>query len=163
MVDMNESRVGVRRATSEDIERIAPLFDSYRQFYGQAPALNSAREFLLERFERGESTILLAEDERGRAVGFAQLYPTFSSVSLARSFIMNDLYVAFEARRLGVARALLRSAVAFGKSQRAVRITLSTHVDNAAARALYVSAGWELQTDYQVYTARLVAPVDDPS
>jgi GNAT superfamily N-acetyltransferase len=159
MADMNESKIGVRRATSEDIERIAPLFDSYRQFYGQAPALSSAREFLCERFERGESTVLLAEDERGRAIGFAQLFPTFSSVALAKSFILNDLYVAPEARRLGVGRALLRSAVAYGKGQRAVRITLSTHVDNAAAQALYVSSGWELQTHYHVYTSRLVAPV----
>jgi GNAT superfamily N-acetyltransferase len=159
MADMNERSIGVRRATSEDIERIAPLFDAYRQFYGQPPALNLAREFLLERFERGESTVLLADDERGRAVGFAQLFPTFSSVALARSFILNDLFVAPEARRLGVARALLRSAVAFGQGQRAVRITLSTHVDNAAAQALYVKAGWALQTDYQVYTSRLVAPL----
>jgi ribosomal protein S18 acetylase RimI-like enzyme len=155
---MNESSIGVRRATSEDIDRIAPLFDSYRQFYGQAPALDRAREFLLERFERGESTVLLAEDERGSAVGFAQLFPTFSSVALARTFVLNDLYVAPEARRRGVARALLRSAVAFGKGQRAVRITLSTQVGNSAAQALYASAGWMLQTDYHVYSSRLVDP-----
>jgi ribosomal protein S18 acetylase RimI-like enzyme len=155
---MDERRVGVRRATSEDVDRIAPLFDSYRQFYGQVPALDLAREFLLERLEHGESTVLLAEDERGWAVGFAQLFPTFSSVAMARAFVLNDLYVAPEARRRGVARALLHAAVAFGKGQRAVRITLSTQVGNAAAQALYASMGWMLQTDYHVYGFRLVAP-----
>ena len=74
--------------------------------------------------------------------GFVQLYPMFSSVRTARTWILNDLYVDAAARRQGVARSLLDAAAAFARADGAAGISLETTVDNAAARALYRSAGW---------------------
>jgi GNAT superfamily N-acetyltransferase len=145
----------VRRATLGDVEGTAALFDAYRQFYGQPPRLDAARTFLLERFERGESTLWIAADELGSLVGFAQLFPMFSSVALGKTLVLNDLFVAPAARRRGVARALLNATAAWGRENQALRITLSTQATNAAARALYASMGWELQTEFEVYTLRL--------
>jgi ribosomal protein S18 acetylase RimI-like enzyme len=152
MIDVG---TGVRRATLADMDGIAALFDAYRQFYGQPPRIDAARAFLLERFERGESTLWVAGDELGSLVGFAQLFPMFSSVALGRTFVLNDLFVAPGARRRGVARALLNAAAEWGRENQAVRITLSTQTTNAAARALYASLGWALQTEFEVYTLRL--------
>ena len=43
-------------------------------------------------------------------VGFVNLYPVFSSVNLTRQWILNDLFVVPEARKLGVGRVLMERA-----------------------------------------------------
>ena len=140
----------VRRATLADLEALAPLFDCYRQFYRQAPDLAGARTFLRERLERGESVALLAE-HGAEAVGFTQLYPSFSSVSMERIFVLNDLYVTEQARRQRVGQRLLEAAVRHARDAGAVRLTLSTAVDNSVAQALYESAGWKRDDKFYVY------------
>ena len=144
------SNINIRQAVLSDIDALAPLFDSYRQFYGCTPDIYAAREFLLSRFDHDESIILIAEDG-GIAVGFAQLYPSFSSVSLARIFILNDIFVYGQSRRKGVARRLLRSAVGFAKTLGAVRLSLSTMIDNDSAQSLYNSEGWKRDQKFIVY------------
>ncbi len=89
----------IRQATIEDLDQIAPLFDGYRHFYGRLPDLGAARAFLFGRFKSNQSIIFIAAKESGPALGFTQLYPSFSSVSLAKTLILNDLFVAPEARR----------------------------------------------------------------
>lgn len=145
----------VRQATVVDVDLVAPLFDAYRQFYRKLADLALARKFLLERFQHSESTIFLAIDESGAALGFVQLFPSFSSGAAARILILNDLFVAPEARRAGIGRLLLRAAADYGKAVGAVRITLSTEVTNTSAQALYEYEGWKLQTDFCVYNLAL--------
>lgn len=132
----------VRRATLEDLDALTPLFASYRVFYAQPYEPDVAREFLRERIAHGESVVLLAESD-GKPAGFVQLYPMFSSVRTARIYILNDLFVAAHARRQGVARMLLDAAAAAARELGALRIVLETTRDNAPARALYRTAGWE--------------------
>lgn len=145
---MNE--ISVRKAILSDIEALVPLFDSYRQFYGRESDLPGAREFLLARFNHGESTLFIAH-EAGVAIGFAQLYPSFSSVSLARTFILNDLFVCESHRKKGVGKLLIAAAVEFAKSLGALRLTLATAVDNKPAQDLYHSSGWKRDEQFVVY------------
>lgn len=140
----------IRRAAIEDVPALAPLFDGYRQFYGQAPDLELARAFLAERLARNESVIFIAEF-RGGAVGFTQLYPMFSSSRAARIFVLNDLFVAPEARRSGVAGKLLEAAERHAKEAGALRLTLSTAHTNQAAQQLYESRGWKLEEKFRWY------------
>ena len=140
----------LRQATLADLEQLTLLFDAYRQFYGKPGDLAAARQFLLQRFEHGESVLFIAHLE-SEAAGFCQLYPSFSSVSLARVFILNDLFVTPAARRAGVGRALLDAAVGYGRTFGAVRLTLSTAVSNENAQALYQAAGWQRDQQFLVY------------
>ncbi len=133
--------LAIRRATPADLDQLAPLFDGYRQFYAQPADLARARDWLGARLQRGESVVLLAE-YNGQAAGFTQLYPQFSSVRTARLWLLNDLFVAPDARRGGVARALLAAAADFARADGVAGIMLETSRDNAAARALYRAAGW---------------------
>ena len=146
--------IGIRRAREEDLEPLVSLFDAYRQFYGQPTDLRLARSFLEERFQRQESLVLVSE-RSGSLLGFVQLFPSFSSVSARRSFILNDLFVVPEARRLGVARALLHEAAQLGRSLGAVRLSLSTAKTNHAAQALYASLGWTRDEVFLHYTLSL--------
>lgn len=144
------SAITVRLAVLSDIELLAPLFDGYRQFYGRASDLSAATEFLLARFNHGESVLFLAH-EGNKPVGFTQLYPSFSSVSLARMFVLNDLFVYEHARRKGVASKLMTAAVDYVSSLGAVRVSLSTATTNEAAQRLYQSAGWKRDEQFFVY------------
>ncbi|MEA5416405.1 GNAT family N-acetyltransferase [Synechococcus sp. BA-132 BA5] len=148
----------VRQATSADLAALVPLFDGYRQFYGQPSERDRVREFLNERLTQGDSVLFIAE-AAGRAVGFTQLYPSFSSISMARIFILNDLFVVPEARRSGVARRLLEAAVGRGREAGAIRLSLSTALTNAAAQALYASAGWERDVVFGMNHYPLLKPI----
>jgi GNAT superfamily N-acetyltransferase len=149
------SGMTVRQATIFDLDLVAPLFDAYRQFYRKPADLALARSFLLECFQHSESIIFIVIDEGGEALGFAQLFPSFSSGAAARILILNDLFVVSNARGLGIGRSLLRAAADYGKAVGAVCLTLSTEITNKAARALYESEGWQLQTDFCVYNLTL--------
>ncbi len=142
--------VGISHAVVADVGDVASLFDQYRQSYGQASDLDGARAFLKERFENSESVILLAR-RNGEPVGFVQLYPSFSSVSMRKIWILNDLFVAPAARRFGVAAALLDRAAAFASETGAVRLALATTHDNVAARALYEREGWTEESEFVHY------------
>lgn len=144
------SNIVIRQASLEDLDALAGLFDEYRQFYGRESDLMAARTFLQARFNHGESTLFIAHD-LDNPVGFAQLYPSFSSVSMARTFILNDLYVRPQIRRKGVARSLLAAAEKFGNSLGAVRLTLSTAITNEQAQALYLAAGWKRDEQFHVF------------
>jgi len=144
------SIITVRQALLSDLDALAPLFDSYRQFYGRPSDLNAAKEFLLARFNHGESVLFIAHEDN-QPVGFAQLYPSFSSVSLARIFVLNDLFVDEHARRKGVASTLMSAAVDYASSLGAIRVSLSTATTNEAAQRLYQSAGWKRDEQFFVY------------
>jgi GNAT superfamily N-acetyltransferase len=147
--------IQTRQASAADLALLIPLFDAYRVFYGKTSDVSVARSFLQERFQHNQSVVFIALQTNGTAVGFTQLYPSFSSVSAARTFILNDLYVAPEARRAGVAGKLLEAAANYGRSVGAIRLSLSTAIDNEAAQALYVSRGWARDTKFYAYSLPL--------
>lgn len=134
-------KLAIRRAAAADADRIAPLFDAYRRFYGQESDRARAEQFIAARLAHGEAIVLLAElgDE---AVGFTLLYPFWSSVATGRVLVLNDLFVSGAARRHGVATSLLDAAVAVGRELGALRLVLETAPDNLAAQALYREHGW---------------------
>lgn len=138
------------RATVEHVKFLTPMFDGYRQFYGQPSDLAQARRFLSERLERDESVVFLAmEGEAG--VGFTQLYPSFSSVSAKRVWILNDLFVVPEARGRGVASALLDRAERLAVETKAKGLELKTARDNPAQR-LYERKGWQRDEAFHHYS-----------
>ena len=144
----------VRQAALADLDLLVPLFDAYRQFYRQPSDLEQARTFLEARFERNESVIFLALQEQ-IAIGFTQLYPSFSSGAMARIFILNDLFVTPHARRQAAASALLKAAAEYGRRAGAIRLVLSTEITNTAAQELYERTGWVRDTVFCVYNLRL--------
>ena len=132
----------IHTATPEDAALIAPLFDAYRQFYEQPADADAALAFITARLERGESVILLARRPDGSALGFCQLYPSFCSVLAAPIYVLYDLFVVPDARRLGVGRALLLAAEAHARATGHARMDLTTARNNLRAQALYESLGW---------------------
>jgi ribosomal protein S18 acetylase RimI-like enzyme len=140
----------IRRATLENLETVVELFEAYRSFYQGAPDETAARSFIRERLLEKDSVIFLAE-RLDQPVGFMQFYPSFTSVGMARIWILNDLFVDQKYRRHGVASQLLKAAEVFAKETGARKMILSTAVTNMAAQALYERHGWKRETDFLAY------------
>ena len=151
---MTTREVEVRQATVADLNLLVPLFDAYRRFYSQPSEPERARCFLLERFEHDQSVIFLAFEDAA-AIGFTQLYPSFSSGAMARIFILNDLFVAPEARGRGTGSALLQAAAQYGRRVGALRLVLSTEIANTTAQSVYERMGWQRDTVFCVYQLAL--------
>jgi ribosomal protein S18 acetylase RimI-like enzyme len=145
--------ITVRRAVRGDLEGLTALFDGYRQFYLRPSDPNAARDFLTERLTRDESILLVAEDV-GVMIGFTQLYPSFTSVSMGPIFVLNDLFVAPGYRRKGVGARLLAAAREFGSTNGAQYLELSTAVDNPAQH-LYEASGWKPDREFLHYELEL--------
>ena len=143
----------VARATAVDVAALAPLFDAYRPFYQRAADLDGAHRFLADRIANDESAIFFCHprNEPTKPVGFTQLYPIFSSLSMAPSWVLNDLFVVPELRQHGVARLLLSAADEHARKTGAIGIALETNPKNLAAQALYESFGYEVADDAKHY------------
>ena len=145
-------KLSVREVTSDDLSRLGPLFDAYRVFYGRTSNAYAAQLFLNERIRRNESKIFVAIDlETHQIIGFTQLYPSFSSLRLGRLWILEDLFVRGDMRRVGVASALMERAESFARESHAVGLTLSTAFANANANALYLKRGWRRDEEFAYY------------
>jgi GNAT superfamily N-acetyltransferase len=144
------SGITVRQAVLSDLAELAVLFDLYREFQGRASDLPGAKSFLQARFNHGESVVFVAHSSLA-PIGFAQLYPSFSSVSLARVFVLNDLFVHESGRRKGVASQLLAAAERYAWSLGAVRMTLNVARDNEHGQALYEAQGWSRDRQFHMY------------
>jgi GNAT superfamily N-acetyltransferase len=138
----------------DDLDEVTRLFDRYRIFYGQISDLDAARQFIQMRFQQGDSTILIALDEL-RGVGFTQLYPSFSSVSMKRVWILNDLFVEETARCQGVGTQLMQVAESFARQTGAVRIALSTQMTNQEAQSFYEFRGYVKDEVFYHYSLAL--------
>ena len=154
-MDMKECEVmhTIAQAKIEDLEEVVVLFDQYRIFYGQNSDLNNARIFISDKLEHKESVILLVKDKvEGNAVGFAQMYPSFSSISMKKMWILNDLFVIEKYRRQGIAQSLLDEAANVARITKAKGIELSTASDNVNAQRLYERNGYKQDEVYYHYS-----------
>jgi len=145
---MEIKRIGITEANL-----VFELFDKYRQFYKQPSDRILAETFINQRLSNNESVIFVAIDDNV-PVGFTQLYPKYSSVSAAKNWILNDLYVESNQRKTGVGRALIAKAMEFAKGQGATYVQLETAVDNYAAQHLYETIGFakqEPESGYLLY------------
>ncbi|MEH6651936.1 MAG: GNAT family N-acetyltransferase [Motiliproteus sp.] len=148
-------QVQIKRATFDDVGKVAPLFDQYRVFYRQPSDLQVAANFIGERLQQGSSVIFLAVAENDQAVGFTQLFPTFSSITAKPCWTLADLYVVPQARRANVAKMLMNTAKAFAVETGAQSLALETAVDNIPAQMLYQSLGYQREQDYYTYFLNL--------
>lgn len=144
----------VFQAQLEHLEEISKLFDQYRVFYNSSSDHEAARKFLKERFGKRDSTIFVASID-GCIVGFTQLYPSFSSVSMKRVWILNDLFVDENFRGSGIATSLMSAAEKFARETGAIRVILATQISNVAAQSLYESRGYTKDKEFYHYALRL--------
>lgn len=144
----------IRLADIKDIDRLTEIIKKYREFYGVLPADTlPIRNFIGERIAKSESKIFIAVNEKTNTiVGFVQLYPSFSTVSLKPQWMLNDFYVEEAERKKGVGAMLMNAVVAHfsGKAKGFILVTAKT---NEEAKRFYTKHGWKTDVyDFYTYT-----------
>jgi ribosomal protein S18 acetylase RimI-like enzyme len=151
------NNIMTRMAELTDIQRVAQLFDSYRQFYQQESNIERATDFIQQRMENRESVILVAVEPNNEIVGFCQLYPSFCSVIAAPIYVLYDLFILPGKRRSGAGKKLLLAAEDAAKQAGVRRMDLTTARSNISAQNLYESLGWQADTVFIAYTKNIAA------
>ena len=141
-----------------DLPDLLPLMRGYCDFYEVDPTDEAllALSHALIGDPQGEGVQLIARDGGGAAVGFATIFWTWSTLSAARIGVMNDLFVAAEARGGGLADALIAACVERCRERGATSLGWQTAKDNHRAQAVYDRAGGRRSewVDYSIEVAR---------
>jgi GNAT superfamily N-acetyltransferase len=138
---MDELRI--HTAAEEDLDELLPLMRGYCDFYSVAPADERliAMSRALTADPEMEGVQLIARDAGGRAIGFATIFWSWSTLSAARIGVMNDLYVDPDARGAGVAEALILACRERCRERGARWLSWQTAKDNLRAQAVYERLG----------------------
>jgi GNAT superfamily N-acetyltransferase len=126
----------------DDLRDLLPLMRAYSEFYEVPPddaRLLGIARMLVEQPEEGVQFI--ARDEDGTAIGFATVYMTWETLDAGRLAVMNDLFVAPEARGRGLGAGLIEECRRFAAERRAGKLAWQTAPDNEAAQRLYEGVG----------------------
>jgi GNAT superfamily N-acetyltransferase len=142
--------VRIVEAGDGDLESLVALFNAYRVFYSREPDLQSTRSFIARRLQECSTRFFLAT-VGGRAVGFVHLLPSFDTLAMRRSWILEDLFVEPAYRRRGAGAALLRHAETFARGTYAAQISLTTAHTNETAQRLYVAHDYVPDEVFRTY------------
>ena len=140
----------IRRAQIADLPQLAQLFDDYRVFYRKDSDLSAANDFIKERMLAEESVIFVHESGSD-ITGFTQLYPIFSSTSMRRIWLLNDLYIKPDFRGRGISKELIEAAKEHSRQTNASGLLLETEKANKIGNRLYPSVGFELNEETNYY------------
>lgn len=144
--------IKIQQATINDIEDLEVIFSLYLKFYEVESIRDAKITFLKERMQNNESIIFTAKKDN-EIVGFTQLFPTFSSASLKKVYILNDLFVLEHYRNQGIAKILIHRVIEFAKENNCARVSLSTARDNPA-QILYEKLGFK-ESSFKFYNYSL--------
>jgi GNAT superfamily N-acetyltransferase len=126
-----------------DLADLLPLMRAYCDFYAVAPSdedLLALSRSLIADPER-DGIQLIARGPDGQALGFATIFWTWSTTRAARIAIMNDLFVAPEARGLRLGEQLIAACAERCRAHGIASLTWQTALDNTRAQALYDRIG----------------------
>ena len=131
----------VRPVERSDFDRWLPLWDGYNAFYGRsgATALPEAitRETWSRFFDETEPMRALVAESDGALIGLAHYLFHRSTISIADTCYMQDLYTSAAARGRGVGKALIEAVYAAAAKAGSSRVYWQTHETNATAMRLY--------------------------
>ncbi len=133
----------IATVTESDLPDLLPLVRAYCDFYEVTPGDDEL--FALSRALIADPDLegfqLIARDNSGRAVGFATVFWTWSTLTAAREAIMNDLFVHSDARGSGLADALIEECRVRSRRRGAASLSWQTAKDNVRAQAVYERVG----------------------
>lgn len=127
---------------ADEFEELLPLIAAYQRFYEVEEVDEERNRAFFRRFlAPSEDGLLLGARIEGRILGYACLYWHFSSLEAAETVLLNDLFVAEEARGRGIGRALIEATAKVARERGAPYVEWSTAPDNRTAQRLYDTTG----------------------
>ena len=140
----------IKTADINDLENVTKIVMKYRKFYGvENQSENEVRDFMRARIENNQSKIFLTFAD-SKVIGFIQLYPSYSTVSLKPQWILNDFYVDENFRKQGNGKKLMSFVKEYFRDK-AKGFILVTDKSNETAKKFYEANGWKTG-EYDFYT-----------
>ena len=147
----------IATVTEADLPELLPLMRGYCDFYEVTPSddelLAFSRELLAS--QELDGVQLIARDEASRAVGFATILWTWSTLNTSRIAVMNDLFVSADARGGGTADALIAACAERARERGATSLDWQTARDNERARKVYDRVGGHADDRWVDYSLSL--------
>jgi ribosomal protein S18 acetylase RimI-like enzyme len=141
----------VQSVSEKYIDQSVNVVEEYRKFCGFNVSTKGTKDFFKNIHKENKAATLIAISEEDEVMGFVNLYPSYSTLSLRKIWILNDLGVSSKFRRLGVAQALIKKSIEFAKETDAIRIELKTAKNNLNAQMLYSEIGFQTDKDNVYY------------
>ena len=140
-----------------DLAELLPLMRGYCDFYSVSPSdaglLGMSRTLIADPEHEGFQ--LIARNGAGRAIGFATVFWTWATSSASRIGVMNDLYVAPDARGSGTADALIADCATRARDHGATSLDWQTANTNLRAQKVYDRVGGERDDRWLSYSLEL--------
>jgi GNAT superfamily N-acetyltransferase len=131
----------LRDPKPSDFPEWKSLFDGYNAFYGRAgpTALAPAvTEMTWKRIHDPlEPVHALVAEEGGKLVGLTHYLYHRTTLAIAETCYLQDLFTVPEARGRGIAKALIEAVYERARAAGAARVYWQTHETNSTARRLY--------------------------
>lgn len=135
----------VRSAVAADFPEWLTLWDGYNTFYGRSGATALAREIPQSTwsrfFDADEPMHALVAEQNGRLLGLAHYLFHRSTIQIAATCYLQDLFTREDARRMGVGGALIQAVCGRARTAGSPRVYWQTHETNLEARKLYDKIG----------------------
>ena len=133
----------IETVTETDLDELLPLMRGYCEFYESAPSDERLTDMALALLDDPdlEGLQLIARDDDGRALGFATIFWSWSTLQAGRIGVMNDLFVHPDGRGGGYADALIAACVDHARERGALTLEWQTAADNQRAQTVYDRVG----------------------
>jgi GNAT superfamily N-acetyltransferase len=131
----------IRPVQPADFPQWKPLWDSYNAFYGRKDATalpdEVTRMTWSRFFDAYEPVHGLVAEQAGQLLGLVHFIYHRSTISIAPTCYLQDLFTLESARGKGVGRALIQRVCELAKEAGSARVYWLTHVTNETAMKLY--------------------------
>ena len=131
----------VRPVERADFDRWLALWNGYNAFYGRSGATALSEDITRTTwsrfFEAAEPVHALIAERDGELAGLAHYLFHRSTIAIADTCYLQDLYTTEAARGHGVGQALIEAVYAAAAKAGSARVYWQTHETNATARRLY--------------------------
>jgi GNAT superfamily N-acetyltransferase len=138
-------KVVIRGIEPADYERWLPLWDGYNAFYERTGPTALPTEITQSTWSRlldpSESVNGLVAERNGKLVGLAHYIFHRSTILLAPTCYLQDLFTGAQVRGRGVGRALIEEVCRRARTAGSTRVYWHTHESNDLARQLYDRVG----------------------
>jgi GNAT superfamily N-acetyltransferase len=125
----------------DGFQSFVELFERYRAHYGQVADRDQSQAWLTDATTTGPMRAFLARVD-GVAAGICLIAVCPASLTLGEFWMIRDVFVDPQWRRIGVAQALLDAVRAAAQQRGALRLTLQTEDSNLPALRLYERYGF---------------------
>src|SRR5215813_13768902 len=133
--------VTVRSVRPGDFDQWLPLWEGYNAFYGRSGATALAAEITQTTWRRfldpQEPVHALVAESGGRLLGLAHYLFHRSTILLAPTCYLQDLFTDMTQRGNGVGRTLINAVYDAARAAGTDRVYWHTHTTNQTARKLY--------------------------